>query len=280
VEIELQPLNEHMSERLINNMLNISGLPHGIRDRIVVRSGGNPFFIEEVVRSFIDDGGIIRKNGGFEVTPKIDSVVIPQTINDVLIARIDRLEDKTRELVKTASVIGRSFFHRILSEVVTTLEDIDKRLEYLKQIQLIRERIRMEELEYIFKHALTQEAVYESLLTQKRKDLHLIVANTIERVFSDKLYEFYGMLAYHYSKGEHLEKAEEYMIKAGEEALRSSASSEALDYYQEALKLYLKKHGHNTDPEKLVMFEKNIALALFYNPYSGKLLRKHFNSTS
>jgi class 3 adenylate cyclase len=263
VQIELKPLDEQMSETLINNMLNISGLPHSVRDRIVVRSGGNPFFIEEVVRSFIDDEVILRKNSEFEVTPKIESVVIPQSINDVLIARIDRLEEKTKDLVKTASVIGRSFFHRILAEVLKSLEDIDNRLEHLKEIQLIRDRIRMEELEYLFKHALTQEAAYESLLTQRRKEIHHTVAESIENVFKDKIHEFYGMLAYHYSNAENLDKAEEYMVKAGEEALRSSASSEALNYYQEALKLYLKKYGDSADPEKLAMFEKNIALAFF-----------------
>jgi predicted ATPase len=164
------------------------------------------------------------------------------------------LRKKTKDLVKTASVIGRSFFHKILAEVLKTFEDIDKRLEYLKEIQLIRDRIRMEELEYLFKHALTQEAAYESLLVQKRKELHHIVAESIERVFGNKIHEFFGMLAYHYSKAENIDKAEEYMAKAGEEALRSSASSEALNYYQEALKLYLTKYGKAADKNKIVMF--------------------------
>lgn len=263
-EIKLQPLNDQLSEKLISNILNISGLPHSLRESILKRSEGNPFFIEEVVRSFIDDGAIIKINGGFEITEKIDSVVIPHSINDVLIARIDRLEDRTRELVKTASVIGRSFFYRILKEVIKSLGDIDTKLDYLKEIQLIREQRRMEELEYIFKHALTQEAAYGSLLIKKRKELHLIIAQTIEIVFGEKLHEFYGMLAYHYSKGEDLEKAEQYMVKAGEQAIRSSASSEALSYYQEALKLYINSHGDKADSEKLAMFEKNIALAYFY----------------
>ena len=261
-----------MSENLINNMLKISGLPFWAKENIVARSGGNPFFIEEVVLSFIDNGIIVRKNTGFEVTDKIDTTIIPQNINDVLLARIDRLEEKTKELVKTASVIGRSFFYRVLIEVVRKFKDVDKRLEYLVEIQLIKDRIRMEELEYIFKHALTQEAAYGSLLAQNRKELHLIVANSIEAVFIDKLSDFYGMLSYHYNKGEDLVKAEEYMIKAGEVALRSSASFEALDYYQEALKLYLKKCRNDTDPEKLTMFEKNIALAYFYKGYDEKAI--------
>jgi predicted ATPase len=197
-----------MSEAIINNMLNLRGLPHGVRDQIVKRAGGNPFFIEEVVRSFIDEGVVVLKNGEFEVTDKIDTVIIPLTITDVLMARIDLLEEKTRNLVKVASVIGRSFFYRVLTEVAKTVEDIDNRLSYLKEVQLIRERRRMEELEYLFKHALAQEAAYDSILHQKRRELHLRVAESIEKVFREKLPEFYGMLAYHYSMGENLESFE------------------------------------------------------------------------
>jgi hypothetical protein len=261
VEIVLKPLDEQMSETLINNMLKIRGLQHAFIDRIVERASGNPFFIEEVVRSFIDEGAVVTKEGIFEVTEKIDTMVIPHTINDVLIARIDRLEEKTRNLVKVASVIGRSFFYRILTEVAKTIEDIDSRLSYLKEIQLIRERRRMEEIEYLFKHALAQEAAYDSILLQKRKELHLKVADSIEKVFRERLYEFYGILSYHYSNGENLDKAEVYMLKAGEEALKSSASNEALHYYQRALELYIKKYEDAVDPNKIAELEQNIGIA-------------------
>ena len=276
VEIDLQPLDEQKSETLINNMLNISGLPHKVGDRIVKRSGGNPFFIEEVVRSFIDEGAIVRKNGEFEVTDKMDSLIIPPTINDVLTGRIDRLEEKTRELVKTASVIGRSFFYRILTEIVKPLDSIDKRLEHLKEIQLIRERIRMEELEYLFKHALAQEAAYESVLLKKRKELHRKVAESIERIFQERLHEFFGVLSYHYSKGEDDDNAEKYLIKAGKEALKSSASNEALNYYQEALKLFQKRYGDSIDIRKISVLMKNIALA-YYNKGHYSEAIEHFN---
>jgi len=178
--------------------------------------------------------------------------------------RIDRLEDKTRNLVKLASVIGRNFFYRILVDVASTVEDIDGRLSHLKEVQLVRERNRMGEVEYLFKHALVQEVAYESITLRKRKELHLRVARSIEEVFGHRLNEFYGMLSYHYSKAEDMEKLEEYLMKAGEEALKSSASAEALHYYQEALSIYLKKYGDQADPEKIAMFHKNIALA-FYN---------------
>lgn len=262
-EIVLGPLEDRTSETLINNMLKIKSLPRSVRDQIIERAAGNPFFIEEVVRSFIDDGIVVLKDEGFEVTDKIETVIIPQTINDVLMSRIDRLEDKTRNLIKVASVIGRNFFYKILVDVANTVDDMDYRLSYLKEIQLIKERKRMEELEYLFKHALAQEAAYQSILNQKRMDLHLKVADSIENVFREKLPEFYGMLAYHYSQGENLDKAEEYLIKAGKEALRAAASTEALHYYQQGLKLYLKKYKTATDLEKLAKFEKNIALAFF-----------------
>jgi class 3 adenylate cyclase/tetratricopeptide (TPR) repeat protein len=263
VEIEILPLDHNNSETLIENMLSIKGLPYSIKHQIVERAGGNPFFIEEVVRSLIDEGAVVKRNGGFEVTEKIHKVVVPPTINDVLMARIDRLEERTRELVKVASVIGRSFFDRIIKDVADSIEDVDQRLEYLKDVQLIRDRMRMQELEYLFKHALVQETAYESTLIQQRKALHLKVAQSIERIFHERLHEFYGMLAYHYSKGEDLEKAEEYMTRAGEEALRSSASSEALSYFRQALQLYVDRYGAAADPQKVIVFKKKLALAHF-----------------
>ena len=279
IEINLQPLDEYNSEALIKNILKIKGLKHAVVDQIIKRADGNPFFIEEVVRSFIDQGAVVQKDGAFEVTENIDKVIIPKSINDVLMARIDHLEDKTRDLVKTASVIGRYFFYRVLSEVSQTGDDIDDKLSYLKDIQLIRERKRMDELEYLFKHALAQEAAYESILHQTRVSLHIKVANSIENVFKERLHEFYGMLANHYIRGENEGKAAEYLIKAGEEALKSSASSEALNYYQEGLKLYIQKYKDYADPEKILTFEKNIALA-FFNKGQYEHALKHFDIVS
>ena len=277
VEIVLEPLNERMSEELIIKMLNIRGFQHAVIDRIVKRADGNPFFIEEVVRSFIDEGAVVAKDGSFEVTEKINSIVIPNTISDVLMARIDQLEEQTRNLLKVASVIGRNFFYRILVEAAKSIEDIDSRLSYLKEIQLIRERMRIKELEYLFKHALAQEATYEAILPQKRKNLHLTVADSIEKVFKERLHEFYGMLAFHHGKAETVDKAEEYLISAGDEALSVSASNEALYYYQEALKLYLKQHKDDADPDKLASFERGIAVAL-YNKGQYSNAMEYFDS--
>ena len=261
VSIKLSPLDNHYSEALISNMLKAVNFPSVITTQIIKRSGGNPYFIEEVVRSFLDEGTIVIENNSFKVTSKIHSVTIPDTINDVLMARIDRLDDSTRNLVKIASVIGRNFFYKILFQVAEEIEDIDDKIGYLKDIQLIREGERLEEVEYLFKHALAQQVTYESILTEKRKDLHLRVANSIEKTFRERLNEFYGLLSYHFANGGDNQKAEEYMMKAGEEALKASASSEALNYYQNALELYTNNVKQSADPLKLAELQENIATA-------------------
>ncbi len=263
-EIVLKALDSNLSELMVSNMLKIKGLSREIKHKIIDRTGGNPFFIEEVVRSFIDEGAIVLKGNGFILADKIHEISVPHTITDLLTARIDRLENKTRELIKIASVIGRNFFHKILKQVATSVEDIDTRLDYLKDIQLIREKDQIEELEYLFKHALAQEVAYKSLLHERRRQLHLNVANSIEAIFKNRLYEFYGTLSYHYTNADDAEKAEEYMIKAGEEAMKASASSEALRYYQKALDLYINKHGKNVDKLKIADLQENIGTA-FYN---------------
>ncbi|MBI4766289.1 MAG: AAA family ATPase [Deltaproteobacteria bacterium] len=275
-EMILENLPEKISQTLIGNMLNLRDLPQAFITKIIERTGGNPFFIEEVVRSLIDEQVILPKGGRFQLTDKVSNISIPNTIEALLMARIDRLEEQTRDLIKEASVIGRSFFYRILEKVAYKIENIDVRLIYLQEIQLLLERLRIGELEYLFKHALAQEVAYESILPMKRKELHLRVAQAIEKVFDERLHEFFGMLAYHYCQAESLEEAEVCLIKAGEEALRSSASDEALHYYEEALQLYLKNAGPKVDPEKVAMLEKNIALAL-YNRGQHQEAIQHFD---
>jgi tetratricopeptide (TPR) repeat protein len=251
-------------------------LPYGLTGEIIRLAGGNPFFIEEVVKSLFDQGVIVRRERGLKVTEKASTITIPATITDVLTARIDRLEEPTKQLVKVSSVIGRSFSARILSDVASEVEDIPGRLSFLTQTEILQPQEQMGEVNYTFSHALAQEAAYESILPSRRRELHLKVALSIEKIFSSRLPEYYGMLAYHYGRAEDLEKTEEYLIKAGEEALRSAASDEALHYYEDALQLYLKKSGPDANPEKVAMLEKNIALAL-YNRGQHQEAIQHFD---
>ncbi len=262
-EIDLESLNDSQCGSLIERLLHTKDFSAAISDLIIKKTEGNPFFIEEVIRSFIDDGIIEVRNGKFRVTQKVDSVVIPETIHDILMARIDRLDDSTRSLLKVASVIGRSFFYKILAEVAENTDKLDEQLDFLKEIELVKERQRLAEVEFLFKHALAQEVAYDSILEREKKALHLRIADAIEKIFADRLEEFYGLLALHYSKGEDQKNAEEFLIKAGEVALKAAASTEALNYYQQALELFLKKHGESGEPETLAELEKNIGIALY-----------------
>ena len=272
VNIRLKPLPEEECDHLINNLLKIRGFPLDVKDQIMKRTGGNPFFIEEIIRSFIDDGIILIRNNRFEITQKIDSVVIPATINEVIMGRIDRLDDTSKSILKTAAVIGRSFYYKILRRMTEVEKEFDDRLAFLEDIQLITKQYKKEEIAYLFKHALAQEATYESILIRKRKELHLMTARVIENIFEDKISEFFGILAWHYSKGEDFEKAEEYLIKAGEEAMRTSASSEAINYFQDALTLYSSHFQKETTPDKLADLEMKLGIALYYKGQFGEAI--------
>ncbi|HSP87461.1 MAG TPA: hypothetical protein VLN45_04970, partial [Ignavibacteriaceae bacterium] len=230
----------------------------------------------EVIRSLIDDNIIEIKNNQFSISKPFEEIVIPGSIKDLLLSRIDKLDEPTKQLLKIASVIGRYFLYDILIKVAAGIEDINLRIEELKKLELIKENIEKEEREFLFKHALVQEAVYETLLSKNKQELHLKVANTIGDLFSNKIHDFYETLAHHYSLANDKDKAEEYLIKAGERTLKTAASYEALNYFQEALKLYLQKYGKAADKEKVFMLEKNIGFS-FYNRGYFKEAVEHFN---
>jgi tetratricopeptide (TPR) repeat protein len=262
--ISLHPLDRNHTEKLIGNLIDIKILSLSIREKILDLANGNPFFAEEIIRSIIDVEAAVLKNGVLKATSKLDKLIIPQTINAALMARIDRLDEKIKNLLAVASVMGRNFYYIVLMDIIHPNKDIDQSLLFLKESQLVVERSPMGEREYLFKHALIQEAVYESIPHKERQDLHLKVARSIERFFGNKLYQFYGVLAYHYGMGKNVEKTEDYLVKAGNEALKSSASNEALTFFKEALNLYQTKHGDKANPERIAMFEQNIGLA-YYN---------------
>ncbi len=260
-QIDLNPLSGTQSDALISNLLGKQDFPPEVRSRISRRAQGNPFFIEEVGRSLVDAAAVKVKEGKIVTTSKIDSVVIPDSINDVLMTRIDRLGHENKSLLKVASVMGRNFHYKVLSEVQSGIPDIDNRLNHLSEIQLLEKGGRTHDPEYYFKQPLIQEVTYESILLGTRKELHLKTARAIEHVFADRLSDNYGLLALHFSQGGDLEKADEYLVKAGEEAMRSAASAEALHYYQEALSLYIDKSEDDGDPGRIAMLERNTAYA-------------------
>jgi class 3 adenylate cyclase len=272
-EIGLQPLSEQLSGLLVQKLLRSEALPFTTLGLITRTAEGNPFYLEQIVRSLIDQGVVEQTPSGLRVTGRLDTVVIPDTIQGVILARVDRLPEPVRRVLQVASVLGRSFYHRVITRILPDDAELEQKLGYLRDRQLllqrsthrtasVRRQTLAEETEYVFSHALLQETVYQSILQKTRRELHAQVAHAIESAFADRAADFFGMLAYHYSRAEDLEKAEEYLFKAGDEAARAAASSEALALFREASRIYLLLNGEKGDPHKKALLEKNIALAL------------------
>jgi tetratricopeptide (TPR) repeat protein len=264
-ELQLSRLPPEESRTLVENLLSIDDLPAHMRQRIVDRAGGNPFFLEEIIRTLIDSGAVEwdSRSGRWRATKSIETLQLPDTVQGVVIARVDRLAEEVKEVLRTASVVGRSFLYRLLREVTKLDRELDKELVTLQEIDLIREKQQQPELEYIFKHALAQEAVYESILLETRHHLHRSVAETIEALFRERLDEFYGLLAYHYARAEAPEQALEYLLKAGDSASQVAADAEALTYYRQALAAYEQAFGKNWDPLQRATLERKMGEALF-----------------
>jgi tetratricopeptide (TPR) repeat protein len=276
LEIELAPLAPQAARQLISNLFKLGDIPHATRALIEEKARGNPFFIEEVVRSLVDEGAVVYRDGSFRATEKIHSVVIPGTIQEVIMARVDGLDLGKRRLLQVASVVGRSFHHEVLTAIVADSDQLEGDLTALTNGEFIVPWDRLQGVEYGFKHPLIQEVIYDGLLQSRRQDLHLEVARAIEARLSEDVPGYLGMLAYHFSKGGDVERTEEFLFRAGDEAARVAASSEALQFFREALALYLELHGKDADPNKQELLQKNIARALFNR---GQLIdaEEHFN---
>lgn len=264
-ELMLSPLSQPNSTQLVCNMLEIEELPTALRETILHKTEGNPFFVEEVIRALIALHGIVRdpSTGRWQVTPQVEGIHVPATIQGVIMARIDRLDEDVKEVLQTASVIGRTFLYRVLRAIDQANQELDRHLSELQHLELIRERRQTPELEYIFKHALAQEATYESILIQLRRVLHAQVAECMENLFSDHLEMYYGWLAYHYSRAENWQKAQEYLFKAGDKAGLVAADAEALGHYQQAIKAYTLAFGEKWDPLERARLERKIGEAVF-----------------
>ncbi|MBL7213694.1 MAG: AAA family ATPase [Desulfobacteraceae bacterium] len=264
-EIRLAPLRNSDSQNLVRNLLRTGHSSIQGWEAVIEKSEGNPFFLEEVIRSFIDNGAIKidPETGQWKATGKIEASTIPDTVQGLIIARIDRLDQEAKRALRSASVIGRKFLYRVLSAIEAFESGLDKALEALQSTEIIREKKNIPELEYIFTHALVQQATYESILLRKRRSLHGDVGRAIETMFRDRLEEFYGLLAYHFAKAEEWEKAHQYLMKAGDQAGKIAADAEALVHYQQALSAYERAFGDNWEPLQRVSLERKIGEALY-----------------
>ncbi len=265
LDLRLVPLSAQDSTTLMNNLAGTLNLPLALREKILRRTEGNPFFLEEVIRSLISEGTLVRHadSGHWQLVRRVDEVQLPDTLQGLILARIDRLADESKQALKLASVIGRSFFDRVLEAISETRGELRQCLSDLQQAELIREKQRLPDLEYMFKHALVQEATYGSILADNRRAIHQRVAQSIEALFPDRLDEFATLLAHHFTCAEDWEKAQAYLFKAGDQAGRMAADTEALEHLRLAEAAYLKARGDKLEPLQRAALARKVGAALF-----------------
>ena len=215
-------------------MLVAERLPDDFQALLVRKAEGNPFFVEEVVKSLQEAGTIQRADDGWAVTQRLDDLVVPDTIQDVIAARIDRLPEGPKRVLQAAAVIGRRFSGRLLDRIVEPSARAETLLRSLLALELIHETRVFPEAEYIFKHALTQEVAYGSLLGQRRKELHRLIATAIEDLYADRLADHYEILAHHFEKAENWDWALEYVMRAADKAAQAFATRDAIALYDAA----------------------------------------------
>jgi adenylate cyclase len=236
--IELAALARESTVTLVDELLASKGsLPEAVQNLIISKAEGNPFFVEEVIRTLIERGGLERSADGrrWVATSQIEGMTVPDTLQGVLMARLDRLGSGTKRIAQQAAVIGRVFQQRVLLRLADDVARLEADLSHLEREELIRELRRDPDLEYIFKHALTQEVAYETLTAPQRRDLHARVGAALEELVADRIGEYQAILGGHFLRGEVWDKAAAYYRDAGEAAARLHAYPEASAHYTSAL---------------------------------------------
>jgi tetratricopeptide (TPR) repeat protein len=238
--IEVGPLSRADSTGLVQNLLQIENLPEQTHRLILDKAEGNPFFLEELLRSLIDAGLVVLRQGRAVAPENIQDIEVPNTLQGLIAARIDRLAPEPKQTLQAASVIGRIFQRRVLASLLKWQREqhpLETALEELERRELIRRREAEQTLsEYIFKHAVTQDVTYHSLLIARRKALHRAVGETIEALFPDSLDELASTIAYHYERAEVRDRALLYLVRAAGRARAAYANEEAIAFYQAAIK--------------------------------------------
>jgi tetratricopeptide (TPR) repeat protein len=237
-----------------------------VRSLVLSKAEGNPFFMEEVVRALIDMRALVRDrtSGAWRSTAEVSRITIPATIEGIIMARVDHLAEPVKTTLKLASVIGRQFRAGVLRVIGTEPHaDIDAHLAELQRLDFIREREGRSDVEYVFKHAIIQGVVYDSILASRRQELHRQVAMAIEQLFAGRLDDLYGLLAYHYARAELWERAQHYLFNAGDQAVRVAADVETLAHYRDALAAYEQAFGTSLAPLQRAQLDRKMGEALF-----------------
>ncbi len=229
-KININQLDKESSKNLVKAILKEINMAPEVSQLILDRSAGNPLFMEEFTHALIERGFIEIQDHQYTLKKKIEEISIPHTIQGIIASRIDRLEDNLKSTLQVASVIGRDFAHKILETITGIKNELRYHLLNLQGLELIYEKNLFPELEYFFKHALTQEVVYNSLLQKRKKVLHEKIGIAIENLYAEKMEEYYEVLTYHFCKSDNLKKAVKYSKLASKKA-EKNASLDSASYF-------------------------------------------------
>ena len=225
-QVTLNRLSNREALAMVSHLLATESVAENLQDLILEKTEGIPFFLEEFLKSLKDLQIIQRQDTVYALTKDPRDVTIPSTIQDVIMARVDALPEGAKEVLQTGSVIEREFPHELIQKVTKLPEqDLLTRLSALKDAELLYERGVYPDSTYIFKHALTREVVYDSILTRRRKELHAAVAEAMEQTYQPNLAEHLGTLCDHFMAGENYEKGEIYAKLAVRKAAEGRLNS-------------------------------------------------------
>jgi class 3 adenylate cyclase/tetratricopeptide (TPR) repeat protein len=253
-DIQLQNLSLSVAQNMLASLLKTEAIPLDLKRWVQSKAEGNPFYLEELVNSLIESDTLTQDNGSWKLTRSIAESDIPSSLHGLITGRLDRLDKQTKRLLQKASVIGRDFLYEILKRLTELEERIDGKLSQLERLDLIRTRSLQPDIEYMFKHALTQEIVYNGLLKKQRREIHEQIARVMESVFKDRLAEFNETLAYHFSRGQSVTKAVVYLVKSGEKSLARYAVEEAHQYFRKAYDILASK-AEISGAEKAILID-------------------------
>ena len=253
-EIQLQNLSLSVAQNMLASLLKTEAIPQELKNWVNSKAEGNPFYLEELVNSLIEAETLVRDNNHWKIIRSITESDIPASLHGLISGRLDRLEKQTKRILQEASVIGRDFLYEILKRISELEARIDGELGQLERLDLIRTRSLQPDLEYMFKHAITQEIVYSGLLKKQRRDIHEQIALVMEDLFQDRISEFYETLAFHYDRGRSVSKAVDYLVKSGEKSLARYAVEEAHQYFKKAYGILTTKDDMS-DKEQIILFD-------------------------
>jgi class 3 adenylate cyclase/tetratricopeptide (TPR) repeat protein len=235
-QLRIDPLPSESADELLVFLLGDDAAFLPLKRLLIERTEGNPFFLEESVRTLVEMQALAGERGNYRLTKTVESIQVPATVQAVLAARIDRLAPEEKELLQSASVIGEYVPFNLLQAVVDMPEpDLRRCLAHLQAAEFLYEANVFPELEYTFKHGLTHQIAYNSLLQDRRRGLHASIVRAVETLYRDRITEQIERLAHHALRGEVWQKAVAYLRQAGQKASSRSANREAVTYFEHAL---------------------------------------------